>query len=53
MFDLQSAVQSVLQSADCTADSHIHSNMLYRWVIYQKYDRRGCESPSGYGLKIT
>ena len=28
---------------------HVHSSVSYQWAIYQKYDRRGCESPSGYG----
>ena len=27
---------------------HVHSSVSYRWAIYKKYDRRGCESPSGY-----
>ena len=28
---------------------HVHSSVSYHWAIYQKYDRRGHESPSGYG----
>ena len=28
---------------------HIHSSVSYQWTIYQKYDRNGCESSSGYG----
>ena len=27
----------------------VHSSVSYQWAIYQKYDRRGHESPSGYG----
>ena len=23
--------------------------LSYQWAIYEKYDRRGCEWPSGYG----
>ena len=26
---------------------HVHSSVSYRWEIYQKYDRRGHESPNG------
>ena len=28
---------------------HVHSGVSYQWAIYQKYDQRGHESPSGYG----
>ena len=28
---------------------HVHSSVSYQWAIYQKYDRRCHESPSGYG----
>ena len=28
---------------------HAHPSVSYRWAIYQKYDRHGRESPSGYG----
>ena len=27
----------------------VHSSYPYQWAIYQKYNRRGHESPSGYG----
>ena len=27
----------------------VHSSLLYQQATYQKYDRRGQESPSGYG----
>ena len=29
---------------------YVHSNVSYQWVIYQKYDRHGHESPGGYGV---
>ena len=28
---------------------HVHSSFSYQQAIYQKYNRRGNESPSGYG----
>ena len=28
---------------------HVHSSGSYQWATYQKYDRYGHESPSGYG----
>ena len=28
---------------------HVHSSISYQQATYQKYDRRGQESPSGYG----
>ena len=28
---------------------HVHSSVPYQEATYQKYDRRGHESPSGYG----
>ena len=28
---------------------HVHSSVSYQWEIYQKYDQRGCASPSGCG----
>ena len=28
---------------------HVHSSVSYQWATYQKYDRRGHESPNGYG----
>ena len=28
---------------------HVHSSISYQQGIYQRYDWRGCESPSGYG----
>ena len=29
---------------------HVHYSVSNQWAIYyKKYDRRGCESPSGYG----
>ena len=28
---------------------HVHFSVSYQWVIYQKFDWRGHESPSGYG----
>ena len=28
---------------------HVQSSVSYQWAIYQKYDRRGHASPSGYG----
>ena len=28
---------------------HVHSSVSYQWVIYQKYNRHGHASPSGYG----
>ena len=32
---------------------HVHSSVLYQWPIYIKYDRRGHESPRGYGASKT
>ena len=29
---------------------HVHSSVSFQRAIYQKYDRRGRESPSGYGV---
>ena len=29
--------------------NQVHSGVSYQWAIYQKDDRHGCESPSGYG----
>ena len=29
---------------------HVHSNVSYQWAISQKYNWRGHESPSGYGV---
>ena len=29
---------------------HVHFSVSYQWAIYQKYDRRGSESPNGYGV---
>ena len=26
----------------------VPSSLSHQWAIYPKYDRRGCESPSGY-----
>ena len=56
IFDLQSAEQSELQSANCTADSY--ETCTFQYVIpmddLSKYDRHGCESPFGYGaLRLT
>ena len=28
---------------------HVHSSVSYQWAIYQEYNRRCHESPSGYG----
>ena len=28
---------------------HVHSSISYQQATYQKYHRRGQESPSGYG----
>ena len=28
---------------------HVHCSLSYQQATYQKYDRRGQESPSGYG----
>ena len=28
---------------------HVHSSLSYQQATYQKYDRRGHKSPSGYG----
>ena len=28
---------------------HVHSSVSYQQTSYQKYDRRGHKSPSGYG----
>ena len=30
----------------------VHSSLSYQQATYQKYDRRGQESPSGYGPLI-
>ena len=27
---------------------HVHSSISYQQAIYQRYNLRGCESPSGY-----
>ena len=42
---------SGLQSGDCSADCSANSDQscIFQWAIYQKYDRRGHASPSGYG----
>ena len=31
---------------------HVHSSVSYQRAIYQNYDRRGRESPSGYGSLV-
>ena len=31
---------------------HVHSSVSYQWQIYQKYDQRGRELPSGYGALV-
>ena len=31
---------------------HEHSSVSYQWVIYHKYDQRGCELPSEYGALL-
>ena len=49
MFDLQSALQSVLHSA-LIHIKHVHSSVSYQWAIYQKYDRLGDESLVGMSL---
>ena len=47
--------ESALQSADCVMIcapiqiKHVHSSVSYQWAIYQKYNPRGRELPSGYG----
>ena len=32
---------------------HVHSSVSFQWAIYQKCDRRGCESSSVHGASET
>ena len=48
---LRSPIESANSEAICVPIKikHVHSSMPYQQAIHPKYDRRGHESPSGYG----
>ena len=48
MFDLNRR-PILLASVAPIQIKHVHSNVAYQQATHQKYDRRGYESPSGYG----